>query len=199
MMVSDRSSDHWSATGRGVARARRRERYFNMPEPTTRRGRFLYRQRRYLRRRYRQKKAGYKGTGSDGYGTLPARQFPKYSVGNDGMFPQLAADVQVLQDDNPVPLEYIDTWFPFTVTFDGPRKTRHVHWPLNYWRPPGTHHQDRAKIGVFRKRVAYAGHKVGRHGGFDWKCARARQWYLQYGGEGYPSWDPLHRTPVFDG
>lgn len=122
-----------------------------------------------------------------------------YSVANDGREMMLRVALVGNVGIPSLPERYIDTFYPWSITYDGVHKTPHVHWPVNPWRIVGAYHQTIAMIGYHRKLVPYAGHKVGRLSGNNWLAARARQFYFQHGEEGYPDWDPLHREPVFGG
>lgn len=96
----------------------------------------------------------------------------------------------------------VDPYYAFDVTPAHYRVPPSVHFKIHHdeWN---TSHQKYNIINFFNRTQAYRGHKLDRMNGFQRKCWFAVVWANTYrlyisGISEWPSWDPLHRTPVND-
>jgi len=167
--------------------------------PTTRRGRYLVRQARYLkraRRAARQRPRGHFSTlTGHKHGAFAAPWVMRGDGSKQLFYPKKTARSFTANPAIPVIGPYTYVVYPH----DGhtPPHIRIYYAGIPAAWPPG--HRRFAYSGYFRRHVKYRGHKIGRKNGFARWTQRA-EWLYNRGndppGAGrWPVWDPLHRQP----
>jgi hypothetical protein len=165
-----------------------------MAQPTTVRGRFVERRKRYLARAARRHRQRPRGRIVPGRGRMHGGHSTVWLLHGSG------------------------TKQPATRTKNSrtytPNQTLPQHFPAMWWtlglRPPlpaqvsafiflahvsgPGRHLNFAVAGYWQRKVKYHGHKIGRRNGFERSLHAANWWHRNHGC--WPTWDPLHRTPV---
>jgi hypothetical protein len=157
---------------------------------------YAKRHRRYVRRTHRFNKSGGKRYSRPG-------PYPRYSRKTHWIMPPWPVKSKPLR-------MYVKRATPWPLLPGHPSPvfrrgaTGRAHPPRWYVIPSlrhvGLHGRQNlqfALVGKVRRKVYVHKHKVPRLNGERRQAAWARMFYWKNGQAGYPSWDPLHRTPVF--
>lgn len=171
-----------------------------MPEPTTRRGRYLYRRAKYKRRRDRAYRSGYTWATAVGH-TVPylthVRTGRKHKLEPLGKMHVQGVSSKSYDATPTSP----GSWSPtllYSVSPAGPKHPPHVAFTGPFW-PVYAHRRSHPRypiIGYHARRVNYWGHR-------PWRMTGLQRQIWAAGGiayrEGYfPDWDPLGRHPTLD-
>lgn len=172
-----------------------------MPDGSTRRERFLKRQARY-RRRMRRRARSWPTVDHYHWGDTGRKNHPNGPI-------EFVGDGRRQQSLHQLLVQPVNGLFPrippipYTlIRGKGYKKPPHLH--QNYHFPiGGLHHESWPLYNFFNNPIRKCGHKIDRQDGYSRRLWGAAHWnYMSkkiWGGTGwYPSWDPLHRTPVDD-
>jgi hypothetical protein len=167
--------------------------------PTTRYERFLFRRSRYIRRMQRRRESWPRFNFADHSGHDGNKLGPPWAFVGDG---SLQSPPGLKFGLRRAPYGYPAYVCPPTYTYftTGRHLTPHV---VAHFHDPGGSHLTEARANFQKRSVVYRGRKVDRLKGTDRICAlavRFSSWLLRTEGTRYwPDWDPLGRTPVWEG
>lgn len=165
-----------------------------MAFPTTVRGRYDARRKKYLRRAKRLWVQRPRGRVVPGKGRMHGAFAPRQvRVGNGTKQPRTPMRTRRSYTTHPL-IPPLPPFITYRLIHHSPKPPYTQAFFFSFQLSTLKTHPKEAHVNFATRRVKYRGHKIGRLSGVTRKEHLALHIFLQTGF--YPAWDPLHRVPV---